>query len=1288
MVVIKKISRWIIYAFALLLALCVLILAIVRFAIYPNIDKYKTDIAAQATKALGQKVTIGNITTGWDNLSPHFVLKDIDVFDAESRPALRLGEVETTLSWLSIPLMQPRLSQLIVHQPELTIRRKEDGIIYLAGISLAGESKPDFANWLLSQAEVKIENANLIWLDDFRKAPPLSLNKLNLTLKNPAWRKLFGQHLFTVSAIPSTGTKLPVEANGSFFGRDVSEIQAWHGEIYLQTDETDLTAWKAWLDYPVDIQRGIGDAKLWLEFDNSQFTSVKSILGLKNLVTQLSQQAEPFAVEHFSGKVNWNKDNRASTVNAQEIKLKASSGLNIEGGSGHLTQSTRNNKPWVDVAINFNQFNLSSIKQLQAYAKIPEDIASKISALSPRGALNDVSLSWVGEPQNPSHYHIKTQFKAFSINAHEHIPGFENLSGNIDANQNNGELVLQSTNANLDLKDILRWPIPANQLNGKITWKINDNKPFIVAKNLYISNPHITGTVDASYNMNGVKGGYLDLSGNFGKGNAKYAPFYYPIILGKSTLHWLDSSILSGKAEDIHLTVKGSLADFPYVTKDNKLDTKLGLFRVSAKISDAVVEYGTDWPVIEGLGLNMLFEGKRMELNANKGHIFSNKIIESKVEIPQLDADWPMLNIISDAEGTVADGIRFVNESPVKEVALGFTDGLKTAGKGKLHLELKIPMEDLESAKYKGAYKITDGTIFAIADIGLPELSKINGTLNFTDNNLSAQEVNAQILGGPASFSLNTGSDKIIRINASGHITDVGIKKVVSNSFTNTLQGSTDWTGAITIKKPLVDLSIRSNLAGMAVQLPAPLGKSASQPSSLTIDKKQLNSSEDAMNISYGEAVSAKIFRKDSSGTLAFERGDIGINVDAVQPAEAGLSLHGKLDYVNADEWLAIFNKQNNKSEKSVITINKADLSIQKLNIFNRMLNALKIVAKPTDTGLQMGIESQEITGNAEWQSPKNESDAGKIIAKLKNLTIPRGAETISSAEKKEIKRLDRKYPALDITADNFQLGSKQLGSLALNAYEVNEDWLIQSLKISNPDSTLQADGTWHNWSRNPNTYFKFTLITENVGKTLKRFGQPDMIKDGEAEMSGQLRWPGSPHEFETDGLSGNFKLEAKKGQILKAQPGVGRLLGLLSLQSLPRRLTLDFRDLFSEGFAFDKITATAKINNGIMYSDDFFMTGPAAEAKIKGETNLQKETQNIKVKVTPHISDSLSLAALAGGPVAGAAAFVAQKLLKDPFNKIGQSEYVITGTWDNPKEVEPASDKSKKPNNDSPLTQ
>jgi uncharacterized protein YhdP len=340
------------------------------------------------------------------------------------------------------------------------------------------------------------------------------------------------------------------------------------------------------------------------------------------------------------------------------------------------------------------------------------------------------------------------------------------------------------------------------------------------------------------------------------------------------------------------------------------------------------------------------------------------------------------------------------------------------------------------------------------------------------------------------------------------------------------------------------------------------------------------------------------------------------------------------------------------------------------LDIFDRRINQLKISNNSDKEGLRATVQSKEISGDMQWVSQNN----GKLIAHLSNLTIPEPTPNRAKISKeittKEFIKLEQDYPSLDITADNFEFNKKNFGALELIAYPQNDNWNIQKLKLSTPDSQINAEGQWNNWVRSPNTFLSISWDIKNLGKTLRNMGYPDTIKGGDGTLSGQLHWPGSPHEFNPTGMSGNFQLKINKGQILKVQPGVGRLLGLLSLQSLPRRLTLDFRDLFSNGFAFDKIDATVKIDKGVMHSDNFTMSGPAADVTIKGETNLQKETQHLTIKVLPHISDSLSLAALAGGPLAGAVAFLAQKILKDPLNKIASSEYEIIGTWDNPQEV------------------
>jgi uncharacterized protein YhdP len=175
-------------------------------------------------------------------------------------------------------------------------------------------------------------------------------------------------------------------------------------------------------------------------------------------------------------------------------------------------------------------------------------------------------------------------------------------------------------------------------------------------------------------------------------------------------------------------------------------------------------------------------------------------------------------------------------------------------------------------------------------------------------------------------------------------------------------------------------------------------------------------------------------------------------------------------------------------------------------------------------------------------------------------------------------------------------------------------------------------------------------------------------VRRGTAKIEGSLAWLGSPQRIDYPTLSGNFVLDAAKGQFVKLEPGIGKLLGILSLQSLPRRISLDFRDIFSEGFAFDEIVGAIKVVKGVASTDNLRIIGPAARIGMSGQVDLAKETQALRVKVNPQLSDTVSVAgALIGGPVAGIAAFLAQKLLKDPLDQIASYEYDVTGNWADP---------------------
>jgi uncharacterized protein YhdP len=145
-----------------------------------------------------------------------------------------------------------------------------------------------------------------------------------------------------------------------------------------------------------------------------------------------------------------------------------------------------------------------------------------------------------------------------------------------------------------------------------------------------------------------------------------------------------------------------------------------------------------------------------------------------------------------------------------------------------------------------------------------------------------------------------------------------------------------------------------------------------------------------------------------------------------------------------------------------------------------------------------------------------------------------------------------------------------------------------------------------------------------------------------------------------------NFDLEG--GLLLEVDPGAGRLFGLFSVQALPRRLTLDFSDLFGKGLAFDYMRGQFNFKDGNAVTDNFVLDGPSAQVELQGRVGLVARDYDQQLKVIPHFTSSLPLAgAVVGGVVVGAAVLLVEKLLKSNIDRATGINYRVTGSWDNP---------------------
>ena len=681
-------------------------------------------------------------------------------------------------------------------------------------------------------------------------------------------------------------------------------------------------------------------------------------------------------------------------------------------------------------------------------------------------------------------------------------------------------------------------------------------------------------------------------------------------------------------------------------------------------MTGATLEYAKNWPKIENLNAELLFQGKRMEVTAKQGSILGAQLSKVRAQINDLLILEESLEIDGEAQGPSAAFLKFISDSPVNPMINGVSEGIQALGKGHLALKLHIPLRHSKDTKVNGVYQFVNDQI----DVGqgAPLLEHVNAKLAFSEAGISMQNASAQILGSAASINAATQKDGTVRITAQGKLTSAGISKSYPSVVSKALSGSTDWRGVIMMRDKLANLVVESSMQGMAIDLPAPFAKKE-EGIPLRVEKTEMGNGQALISFNYGRNVSGQFLRRTDGTQSRIERGAISLGGVASLPQQSGIWLSGALRYADVDQWRALLNKSGGDSGLMIQGVN---LNFGSLDIFGKRFTDVAVNAWMQAETWKATLRGNEMDGEVVWKSApeaaaKNSVEAGgKLTARFKSLFIP-GSTPVKQGSI-PTKLQGRDFPSIDLIADNFQIKQHKLGKLELIASPKDASWRIEKLHITNSDSTLQADGVWV-WDP-ALTRINLRLDSSDAGKLLARFDYPGYVKNGTVKLEGELSWPGGLADMEYAALTGNFSLVARNGQFMKADPGIGKLLGILSLQALPRRITLDFQDVFSSGFAFDDISGSMRINKGVMSSDDFKMQGPAARVVMRGETDLGRETQKLRVHITPLVGEGVALAgAFLGGPVVGLTALVLQKILKDPLGQIISYEYQITGTWVDP---------------------
>ncbi len=528
-----------------------------------------------------------------------------------------------------------------------------------------------------------------------------------------------------------------------------------------------------------------------------------------------------------------------------------------------------------------------------------------------------------------------------------------------------------------------------------------------------------------------------------------------------------------------------------------------------------------------------------------------------------------------------------------------------------------------------------------------------------------------------------------MRIAANGTVNLALLKGELELPVLERISGNPEYQFNALARAEGASWSLASDLKGATIALPAPLGKAAAETAAIRIERSEASgkANEDLMSVSYRGDLRFVAHRQLGKDTTHVDRALLLLGPAAARsatPDRPGLWVRGQIGDLDLDEWLALYAKEAPKgatggaASKAVggLELNGIDLETKRIDIFARVLHDLKVSAVRSDADWRLRLSGREVEGTAVWRGPTAGLPNGRVMARLARF-MPPGPDELHPAhsEIETGEKAKNTWPELDIAADAFMSkSSHDLGKFELLAQPTGPDWRITKLALVNPAGRIDGSGWWRVGREQQTTDIEVALAAEDAGAFLERFGYPVAVKNAPTKINAKLGWNGAPSDFDYPTLTGTVTLEAGEGQFTKIDPGIGKLLGVLSLQALPRRITLDFRDVFSEGFAFDDIGGSFKIQKGLMHTDNLKLEGPAATVTITGDIDLAKETQRLDVRVKPALSSTFSAGAAVlflANPIVGAAVgagtLLAQKLFNNPLDQMFSYDYRVTGSWSDP---------------------